>query len=75
MSQRNALLLVRSIRYEEKNSSRNPERSQQRNSVVSGTLTKAVLDALSIFSVRGDYRMNDPVRNIMLLVPTGRRRT
>src|SRR5260370_41252554 len=30
---------------------------------------------LSIFSVRDDYRMNDPARKAVLLAPTGRRRT
>jgi hypothetical protein len=30
---------------------------------------------LSIFSVRDDYKMNDPARKAVLLVPTKRRRT
>jgi hypothetical protein len=33
-----------------------------------------VLGALSIFSVRDDYRMNDPARKAVLLAPTERRR-
>src|SRR5260370_21399960 len=36
---------------------------------------RAVFGALSIFSVRDDYRMNDPARKAMLLAPTERRRT
>jgi hypothetical protein len=34
-----------------------------------------VLGALSIFSARDDYRMNDPVRKAVLLASTERRRT
>jgi hypothetical protein len=33
---------------------------------------RAVLGALSIFSVRDDYRMNDPARKAVLLAPTER---
>src|SRR5882762_4450276 len=36
---------------------------------------RAVLGALSIFSVRDDYRMNDPACKVVLLAPTKRRRT
>jgi hypothetical protein len=34
-----------------------------------------LLPLLSIFSVRDDYRMNDPARKLMLLTPTQRRKT